>query len=444
MGLADSAKGLGKKFKLDSHHAIERFGVIFSVLFVIGSVLLGSTMFSAWTNTRAALDERALYVTSFTTSRTQVQGEVSGLYVNPERNRAMVMMKFDDPTQVSSTASSYKAFLTGSSPDLRQEPLKTQVAAQIVVFGATGYMGVVFDSNKPFPQQVYNLTMRSNSELVYPKGDPRIRKDLRDDSSFLAHDQWRLYFNPGAQGATVVQSLSGRTLDVGAVYAEVVTAGLEAPIRQQLEEQLELMRTNLNRVQEFEEALGRTSTLDGDFLVPPRGETPQPTLIPIAGDKIVGDPATVDKDGNPVPSTLELETDWVAPDGFDFDWRSGSVKEGYLADLVPAGERYGTWLTAKAQMGANATRDQRFNSSRIEWALTDGTLLKDHISSRTAGMTEVVALQGNLNKAYDDYWRSKETYQVKLPMQLLELEVAQRSVEQSFSVNNDEDVVYFY
>lgn len=448
MSMTDKAKGLGAKLKLDSHHAIERFGVIFAVLSVVGVLLVGSTAVSAFRNNQEAMDSTSLYVNQFTTSRTQLSGTVPGVYVSPDRTRALVMMHFSDPSKISTTASSYQAFLSGATMEMQDQPLKNEWEGQVVVFGSTGFIGMVLDSTDgPFAEQVLNLTMRANSELVYSPGDAKIRSDLRGQNSFIENDQWRIYFNPSASSAQVVESLAGRSFDPGAVYYELVVAPKEATTRQALEDQLGVMRADLARIAEYEDALGRTSTLDGDFLVNPRVPTPQDALRMISGDEVVGEEAVRDEDGEVITaSTLELETDWVGPDGFDFDWRNGSIKEGYLHELVPEGQRYGQWLTAKSQAGRGGSDSERvrFRPTDVEWTLTDGTLLADHERARTTGMNDVLALRTNLSSAYSTYWDSKEAYQVTLPLELLNMEVELRGVEQSSSINDAEGSFNIY
>ena len=53
------------------------------------------------------------------------------------------------------------------------------------MFGSTGYMGVVLDSDVPFEQQILNLTLRAKSELVYNEGTGKLRKDLEGVDSFI-------------------------------------------------------------------------------------------------------------------------------------------------------------------------------------------------------------------------------------------------------------------
>lgn len=445
MAFTDNMKKLGDKLKLNSHYGIERFGVIFSVLAVVGLMVFGSTAVSAVQNSREDLSSTALYVKNFTTSRTEQPGTVEGVYTSPDDKRAMVLMKFEDPTKISTAANTYQAYLSGANTKLESETLKTPVTGKVVVFGTSGYVATIFEAEKPFAQQVLNLTMRANSQLVYPRGDPNIRKDLRGQKSFLEHDQWRIYFNPGATGTIESQALGAASLNPKELYYETVVAPEEKEIRKELDDKLGSMRANLTTVNEYEDALGRTPTLDGDFLVNPREPKPQPALVPLAGDEIVGEPSAKDAEGNGPDSTMALKTSWVAPGGFDFDWRSGSVKDGYLDEMVPTGQRYGEWLSAKAREGTDASDNAtNFQAGAIQWTLSNGKSLAELESAQAAGIADVLVLKENLSKAYTQYAVDKQQYQTVLPMKLLDLEVQLRGIDQGSSINDSEDVLRIY
>ena len=225
MTIKDVAKSISSKLRLDSHHTIERFGVLFTAICTSFAVILVSTLASSVVNGQEKLEGTALYTQTFTTSKTQLSGEVTGVYVSPNRTRSMVMMKFKDSSAgaFSANANKYQAFLTGSDGDLNTEQIKTTIDGTIVMFGSSGYMGIVLDSDEPIQRQILSLTVRANSELVYNgQNDGRLREDLQDDGSFVKYDQWRVYVNPGASQAIVAPSLEGRKINVKDIYADLV------------------------------------------------------------------------------------------------------------------------------------------------------------------------------------------------------------------------------
>lgn len=448
MAFKDTAKTYANKLKLGPHHAIERFGVLFGVVTITGALLATSVTGSAVVNNRAALDSTALYTSSFSASKTGLSGTVAGVYVSEDRTRTMLMMRFDDGAagSFSANAENYQAFATGSTRDLSTQALETNIDGDIVMFGSTGYMGVVLDSDAPFEQQIINLTVRANSELAYVDGDSReLREDMVGDSTFSEFDQWRLYFNPGSSGAEELSALNSERIDAGAIYSEMVISSQEDEVREQMEGQLVEMQTTLARIQEYNGELERAK-VDGVGIEPPELPVQISSDGSMSGlDQIVGERANEGQ-----PSTLELDTDWVSPKGYDFDWRAGSVEEGYLDALVPEDESYVTYLANKgnaedtSEATGGALNEQRFQPNNIEWMLTDGTNLKSDYGDSDTTMKPLRDIMNNLTQAYQDYYRQKIDFQEGSYSELLELEVQLRNVESSHSINDTEDALLTY
>lgn len=434
MSFKDSAKTMVVKLRLDSHHAIERFGVFFGLVVVSFGLLFGGASVSAVANQQQQLGSTVLYTPSFTTSRTQLPGEVSGVYVNSDKTRAMVLMHFQDPSAVSADAANYQAFLTGSSRELAEEALKTNVSGEIVAFGTTGYLAMVLESDEPFKPQIVNLTMRANSELVYLPGDSRkVREDLAGQHSFAEHDQWRLYFNPGASEAQTTPVLDGEQFEAGAVYADLVVAPVEEEVRASMDEQLGQMQADQSRIAEYEAEMRRVE-VDGLSIKPP--EVPEQ----IAGDEITGTAAVA---ATQSPSTLKLEADWVNPGGFDFDWRRGSVAEGYLEQVVPAGGSYVRFLADKAALSKNGGEGM-LQVQELKWVLSDGTDLVEDYDNNSQTMKQLFDIRNSLSQAYQDYYKHKSEYQVDAYEELINLEVELRNVQSGASVNDSPETLFTY
>lgn len=426
MSMKDTAKSIGTKLKLNSHYTIERFGILFTVIVTSFALLLAGTVASAWQNGRTSLDTRSVYTPSFTTSQSALAGDVNNVYISEDRTRAMVLMQFSDIAGLLSTdATTYEAYLTGSNSNLDTLALKNGYTGQIAVFGSTGYMAVILDSDSEIEQQILSLTMRSNSDLVYTsEDDQKLREDLTDDGSFEKFDQWRLFVNPGASNSVESAALGSASdkLDMRAIYNEVVTVEEENEVRTEMNAQLAEMNTQLNKITEFENEIGRTN-IDGLSIVPP--EVPEQ----IAGDRVTGENAE-DKDSE---STLALETNWVAPSGFDFDWRAGTVFEGYLDELVPEGTSKGTFLSDKARAGLDATATggtdviDGFSANDVDWTLVDSngneTDLKMDYDDTDNSVKPLRDLMNNTTQAWSDYYRMKTSYQVDSYTELLELEM---------------------
>lgn len=431
MGMKDTVKAIASTLKLDRHHGIERFGVLFAAITASFVLIFTSASVSSYNHQRQDLDSTVLYTPSFTTSKTQVDGEVPGVYVNKAHTRAMVLMQFNDGGQMSANAAKYQGFLTGATPTLNDEQLKSGMKGKIVSFGSTGYLAMVIDSDRPFAQQILNLTMRANSELVYrPDESRRVRSDLEGQKTFSEFDQWRLYFNPGANGTKTTTALDGKDFDPSAVYAKLVIQAEEKTARKKLETDLAQMQVDQARINEYMTEARRQS-VDGIRLVVPD----EPSQI--AGDVVTGKPAA----GGSAAS-LQLKPKWVSPAGFDFDWRGGSVENGYLADLVPVGESYATYLNDKARQSKDGP-DGAIQPDKTPWKLSNGSLLSDY-SSTDSTMQPLSEIHNSLAQAWTDYYQHKATYQVDDLQALIDLEVDLKNVKSASSENATAKALFTY
>jgi hypothetical protein len=429
MSIKDSVEAISTKLRLGPHYAIERFGIFFGVIAVTFVLLFSSASVSAVTNESRQMDSTTLYTPQFSTSKTQLSGDVNGVFVNSDKTRAMILMQFEEPSSVSANAAKYQAFLTGSTAALADQKLKTTVTGNVVVFGSTGFMAMVLDSDEPFEQQILNLTMRANSELIYlPSESREVSEDLEGQATFEEFDQWRLYFNPGASGAKKTKVLDGE-FSAGDVYASLIVKTNEKEIRGRMDEQLAQMQVDLARIKEYEDEMRR---VDVDGIKFEKVAAPEQ----IAGDSISGTAAVGE-----TPSTLKLDAKWVDPAGFDFNWRDGSVADGYLKDIMPKGESYVTYLANKSS--ATGSEGAGLAVEDMEWKLNNGTLLTDYGNSDKT-MKPLLDIRNGLSQAYQDYFAHKSEYQVSTYGELIDLEVDLLNVRGGSSENDDDKTLFTY
>ncbi|MFD7537485.1 hypothetical protein [Streptomyces sp. NPDC059819] len=426
MGIKDKALAFSRKFKLDSHHAIERFGVFFGAFAVTGAIVIGASGASAYQAGRDSLSQTALYTSDFKTSKTNLDGSVDGVYTNKSGNKALVMMHFGPTAQISYNAADYKAFLLGSNTSLKSEPVSTSgVSGSFYAFGSTGYVGVLLNAERPFHRQVLNLTVRANAELTTPGAEQRQSSDkLAGDETFSKYDQWRVFFNPGASGAQKIGALDATTFDPAQAYYEVALKEKETEARNALDQKLVEMRANLTQIRSYTSDL-QTTKIDGLFLRPP--------IVPalIAADKITGFSAAEAKNGI---STLSLQTKYVVPGGFDLNWRAGNVYDGYLDAVVPAGQSYAQFFTKKRDENPDPTSQQ---ISGMQWILSDGTSLAKDYQSSDVTMRPLMNIMNNLSQAYQNYSRNKSLYETDLSLDLLRLDVGLRDVQSNSTIRDD-------
>lgn len=425
-----------RRLYLDRHHATERLAVITSIFTVLGLILFGSALGFSIEKNNATLSDKAVYTTQVTTSRTGVDVEVVNIFRSEDQQRAMVLMHIPDISKVSLDSNTYQSFLTGADQNGADQRLKVKPSGAVYVFGTSGYMGYLLNSHNGFPAQIYKLTMRANAELVAPGAD--VAKESAE-ASFQKYDQWRVFFNPGAKNAVISNALSQPKLDTKALFYEMVVADQEAKQHQVLENDLVKLKADLSAVDEYNKRLEST-TVDGLHVVPPVAP------VGVRGDSISGTPGTVTaaSDDPNVPatitgSTLQLVTEAPMSGGFNFDWRAGNVKDGYLDSMMPSGMSYLTFMNNKA---SQAPTELKLN--KIDWMMNNGTRLDNYKSKNVSTLDDINKTVQLLTTAYQTYYEDKKKYEVDDLGKLLSYEVQIRDVASNSNINASEKMLKIY
>ena len=446
-GFAEKFKAFQSRFKFDSHHAIERFGVAVAVFSLTGAALLTGAGVSSYANGQEKLGATALYTQSFTTSRTQVDGKVVGVYTDPSKTRTMVLLSTRDEALLPSSADDYQVFLTGTDTELHQHTLKGKpITARYVTFGNSAkYMGVVLDDPDKFGLQILDITIRINREISYKDGEGAADESSQSgdsssssktnpnasDKSFQRYDQVRIAFNPVASGA-IETNLGIAGSDAGSVYHETVTRDAERKLRDQMDGQLLQMQADLAKIDQYDAQIATTSVNDRGTILK-LNEPVEPDVI--AGDRVTGQDAKSAKDGK---STLFLSAKTVVPGGYDFDWRQGTVNGGYLDQIVPDGMGYVDFMKSQAALSSGSP-----DWEKVEFTLNNGTPLLSY-TNRDTFVKPLLDLRSNLINAWQTYYDHKKEYQVTSYNDLLNLEIELRNVRTNTSQNTSGNVLTLY
>lgn len=425
------------RFKLDSHHAMERFGVLVGCLALVGVLILGVSGVQAIRSNSEQIDSTAVWTKTFTTSKTKMSGTVDGVYRNRLGNKVMVLMHFDPEAKIDYNADNYKAFLLGSDTDLNVEPVSTTgVKGTFEVFGSTGYVGVLLEATQPFKQQVLNLTVRAGSELTTSDDttDPSDQNAAlqADDPSFTKHDQWRIFLNPAASTVKYASSLDRVRLDPSDLYYQTVLAAKEKAARATLDKKLLALRADRVQIDSYTHQLV-TTKVDGLFLEPPK----VPAVID--GDQVTGRSSAENGGG---AATLTLHSRKTVAGGLDFDWRNGSVEKGYLDQVVPKGQSYVDYLAKLAR--ATDTSTDSTDIGNITWKLSNGTSLSEDYDFSDTTMRPLTSLMEKLSAAYESYSSDKIEYQTTDLQALLNLDIDLRDVAANSSTRTGSGFLTVY
>ena len=101
-------------------------------------------------------------------------------------------------------------------------------------------------------------------------------------------------------------------------------------------------------------------------------------------------------------STLFLSSKTVVPGGYDFDWRHGTVNEGYLDQVVPKGMSYVDFMKSQAALSTGSPDWQK-----VEFTLTNGTPLTAY-TNRDTFVKPLLDLRSNLITSVADLLRPQE------------------------------------
>ena len=446
-GFAAKFKAFQTRFKFDSHHAMERFGVAVAVFSLTGAALLTGAGVSSYTNAQEQLSATAMYTQSFTTSRTQATGRVMGVYTDPSKTRTMVLLNARDEARLPANADDYQVFLTGTDRELHQHSLKGKsITARYVTFGNNAkYMAVVLDNPNGFDLQILDMTIRINREISYKEGEGAASEPQSGgssssktdpnagDKSFQQYDQMRIAFNPVASGSiTMNLGTAGTEFNAGDVYHESVTRDAEQKLRDQMDGQLLQMQADLAKIDQYMSQIATTPVNDRGTML--KLEEP---VVPdvIAGDQVTGHDAKSNKGGQ---STLFLSSKTVVPGGYDFDWRHGSVNEGYLDQVVPKGMSYVDFMKSQAALSTSSPDWQK-----VEFTLNNGTSLTSY-TNRDTLVKPLLDLRSNLITSWQTYYDHKKAYQVTSYNDLLNLEIELRNVRTTTTQNTNDNVLTLY
>lgn len=401
--------------KLFSHHyVIERFGVMLGLLLFLMVGCFLSIGFKHKNDQKEQLGSQVMYSTEFTMSKSKAHGYVVSVNTSTDKTKTIVLLKYDDPTQMSTDAADYSMFLTGSDTKQMQRTLLCEPSGSVYVFGNSGYVVLYLIDVNGFQSQILNLTLRSDNN--FESGEAY--SDSRD-ASFSKYDQARIYFNPGASDAQTVACLEDGQMDPYHIYESVLVAGEESRIKDSMEQSLK----DLQQAQVHIQAAEKTVMDKG-------------LQVPSAPYWISGDMVSADENGQ-----LELYTVVNLPGSHVFDWRNSSIATGYVDDVL-ASTGYGQatdYFAAKREEGRNL--DSSLKTTDTQWYRVDGTAVTKAASSNNLSTAEKLLNDAmtSLEDAWSEFYKAKIDYTITLPSELLNLEAMTQDITSNYTVRTFKD-----
>lgn len=261
---------------VDSHYAIERFGVVTVVFIVSAALILAGTIANIVRSRYEATRSTASYSSTFTMASTEQKGTIGGPYLSNDGKRAVLVMSFDNPEDMSLDASNYTVKVTATDTKLKKQTLKTPITGWTAFFGDTGSFVIVMDAadvtdsdgkvtQSGFANQILVVDLTSAVTLV-------AKSDVSGDDNT---DTARFYVNPGADNVQRMDDSVSAAFDRDkpdfrmAYWWFLVHGADESDIRSDLDDDLEKLRSDLATAEEYRQRL-QSTTVNGHHVVIPK------------------------------------------------------------------------------------------------------------------------------------------------------------------------------
>lgn len=406
------------KLKLGTHYRMERFTIMFGLVMTM-LVLFG---FSGWNSSRIAQNElvgtQAKYTQNFEFSLSKVPGSVEGVYRDPDGKRAYVLLHMPDVSNLSLDAKNYEMFLTGFNKQLDQEP-----AASLFMFGSSGYVGLEFYDERGLANEIFQITLRNNSEIT--NAVELTEQELANlyDPSFGENDQAEIFVNVGADEVTTMDVLSQKLEPVQLYYALIGRTSEELifdSIASKTETLGQLMA-------QHNEHTNRLVSLG--YKAPPKPEY-------MDGDYI-------DEDGHFRPRTY-------VKGSHDIEYIGRNSTDGFVSQVVDDVSNFRKYMADKraAEQLAGSTRDSAEEPPRLESMIRDDgyEIFFMDITQNEATDNELRAKDATeaLMVTWTQYIQVKKDLQITSMRELLLLDANIRTQGNAFSVHSGDDFLIIW
>ena len=420
--------------RFGSHYAIERFGVIFLSLTLCMCILVGFIVAQKLQYDRRQLSGNAVYTQSFTMSQSRAAGIVIGIYSDENHTRCLILLSFEDMSLLPVDANDYTLILSGAESNGAYAPIQSHPSAIIYVLGTTGNVGIYLQDIGGFPSQLLQMYLRSNVNLTGGAGST-------DD--FNRYDQALIYFNPGGTYATHADFLEQQDWTLFDMVEEI-SRDKELSLRSMLRDDLFEMAQQQVLMESYAASLEKMGVLvpetpyqirDTVYALPTDGSTANRLhYITTYGGGWVDDSGNQGYRTDDV--TFYLDSDYVVPGGFDFDWQDGRLLTGYLESLTGSSNLTDWAVYLSQRTGAASENSFASSVASLSWVMSNGSPIElDEAKIVTQRDRDILTTINNLKSAWNTYYSLKVTYSAQHLLQLLQLEIDNRNAVDSYTVN---------
>lgn len=408
------------RLRMGRHYRMERFTIIFFTLCSIMLIFTGL----GWNRSRIAQKEQigtqSKYSTSVSFSLSDVTGDVVDVFRNTEGTRAYVLLQFADMSKLSLDANDYQIYMTGFNKSLRQEP-----TGSMMIYGSSGYVALEFYDERGLSNEIYDITIRNNSEVTNRAELTEEQLAEMEDASFGRFDQANLYVNVGAEDVVEMDVLD-KTLDPVQLYYALVGRDNEDVL---LDEIGALAGTLKQLHVEHDEYINRLGELGYSDIRKP---------VYMEGD-------TFDDD------TGYLIPKYMVEGAHDIEYIGMRSTDGFITQVVDDPSMFRDYMAEKRAVQTLATElgdDNPEGLIQIQEVVRDDGYVLDiqniNASEATSSDLSVRDSINSLSGIWGQYLIVKRELQIDKMRDLLLLDAEIRTQNRVFSANVDENFITIY
>lgn len=397
------------------HHHIELFGTVLGTLLMI--LLIDSIsicVYASRENDRLLL-ENAVFANSFTTSLSGKDGTISQVYVNPERNKCVVLFKFDDMNGMVADAGKYQVFIKSfnvfKGDYASRKKTQLDVMGGFYVFGSTGYTALYLSAVNGFPKECYEIILRCNDVLQMGTD---LSENAARDASYAQFDQWRVIINPNGNTAKECDFLDD--FNITSLYQDAVIDENESTVREKLYEDVKIMYSSWKKINNYRNNLESLNV-----------------KVPSLPVYIADDELTVDEEG-----IIQYKSGFDLENGVDYDWHGKTLHDVSFLDMVKQADI--TDIQFFNSLNNYQTSDFQLTSNI--WYMADGSVINlDESNLKLTNTQAVVENIKGYNLAVNDYYNAKRLYHCTHLIDYLYLESNMKIAGKYFTSNYNDGVV---
>lgn len=357
------------RFKLGSHHRMERISLLMGVAVTMLLVLTSISWVKHQAGQKVILTDQAVYTTSLRFSQSHNEGNVVDVFRTADNKTTYVLFKMADVSNMSLDPNKYTVFIKGFD-----SPLAFKPAGSLFIFGNTGYMGLELHDERGIPKQVIDITIRANED-IRKNADQEALLDNTMDESFEKFDMARIYVNPGGSKAVKIEEkLTGNSSNLNALYDTLIGNARDEAIHANIDKSYDTLDRLYMRAKEYGSRLE-----DAGFEMPKEPDYMSPN--------------------------------YVVPGGYDLDYKNSRLTDGYISQVVSDPKELSKYLEEQSlkmhsEVNPSSAIDKR------ELTSVDGLVLDLDTVTPESPAHDVSAKQ-----AYDglvDTWNDIEAQKVKI------------------------------